>query len=212
VFKHFVPIVYGVTNAFFSAAEGVAVSSAGMFALSFLGYQDFNPQVIREQLVLGNSLAGGVTGFYSRSLLGCGFFRSDYQNEISGGKKIFLSSAYVGLKILSGMFGQLMEKVFSGKLRKEDELFNIVALGAIMIIVPMWGVDRYFYRNFAPVLKRVTEFCDRVYRIHEFDDVEEEDDEEYVHHITYSPKVGGVVMFEHFDGSEDGVGKKAFSI
>jgi hypothetical protein len=188
MFKHFASLVYGFTNGVFAGAEAAATSSAGIAACNVLGYTTFNPEAIFQQTVIGNSFASGIASTFSQDLMWCGLFRSYENSEISLLKKILLSSAFIGFKILSGMIGQLIEKFLAGELRQEDEAFHILALGALLMLIPMWGADKYFYKNFAPQLKRFGDYCDRIYLLHEEDDAAQEDETEFVNSITYSPR------------------------
>jgi hypothetical protein len=178
MFRFYAPIIYGVTDGVLGALEGAATGAAGAAMLSAVGCMDYDIADAAKTGALGRSVLSAYFSARSIKLTSCGFFSKNISPHFFSFSNAFLASTHLGLQILSGLLGNVIIKTCDDTHTTTDDPVYAVALGAAVMLVPIWMIDNYLYKHIAPGLQR----CGKAMKY--MDSIDETlDDDEYIKEI-----------------------------
>jgi hypothetical protein len=177
MFRFYAPIMYGLTDGILGALEGAATGAAGAAMLSAVGYTDYDIADAAKTGALGRGVLSAYFSARSIKLTSCGFFSKNISPHFFSFSNAFLASTHLGLQILSGFLGNSIIKACDDTHTTTDESICAVALGATVMLVPIWLIDTYLYKHIAPGLQR----CGNAMKF--MDSIDETLDDDYVDEI-----------------------------
>jgi hypothetical protein len=154
MFRFYAPIMYGLTDGVLGALEGAATGAAGAAMLSAAGYADYDIADAAKIGALGRGVLSAYFSARSIKLTSCGFFSKNISPHFFSFSNAFLASTHLGLQVLSGFLGNSIIRAGDGAHITTDESICAVALGATVMLVPIWLIDTYLYKHIAPGLQR----------------------------------------------------------
>jgi hypothetical protein len=179
MFRFYAPIIYGVTDGVLGALEGAATGAAGAALLSAVGCSDYDVTDAAKVGALGRGVLAAYFSARSIKLTNCGFFKGSDSQPYFSFSNLFLSSSHLGMQMLSGLLGQSITKVLNDADMDAGEGMQVMALGAAIMLVPIWLIDTFLYKQVSPCLERCGKKLKLLDRLDEYRDDEDEELDEY---------------------------------
>ncbi len=152
MFRSYAPFIFGVTDGVVGAAEGAFTGAVGAAVLSALGVECDAVEAAKIA-ALGKSMLAAALAARSKKLVTCGFFHKA-SNKLFSFSNAFLVSSYTGLQVVSGVLGNMIFQFVNNTDGSQEEVMKIMALGAVVTLVPVWLIDSYLYHKISPKLTR----------------------------------------------------------
>jgi hypothetical protein len=154
MFRFYAPIIFGVTDGAIGAATGALTGAVGASILSAMG-MPYDVAKAAELGAWGEGMLSACLSARSIKLVNCGFFHKSSQSVFSF-RNAFLASAHLSLQVASGMLGCVMAQFLDDKDMMQKDISPIMALGAGVMLVPIWLMDSLLYKKISPPLQHAS--------------------------------------------------------
>jgi hypothetical protein len=154
LFKTYAPLIYGCTDGLISAAEAALTGAIGGLVLNEFGYT-YDVTDIAKAVALGKAISAICVSATTHSLATCGFFRRNFSRDVFSFHNAFLLTAHISFQVMSGVIGQVLINFFAAEKSSQMEVAKVTALGAVILLIPIWVLDKKLYKNINGMLEQL---------------------------------------------------------